>query len=80
MHRYDGTFFKKNLKTHGTFSVGQMTMYDVGMASMFVSEADALTTLATVIGRCACYIVMRVCVASIYLSEVDARHHSRHGD
>jgi putative isomerase len=50
---YDGTFFKKGLKTHGTYSIGQMEMYDVGMASMFVSEADALTTLATTIGRTA---------------------------
>ena len=31
--------------------IGQMELYDVGMASMFVQEADALTTLATAIGR-----------------------------
>ena len=48
---YDGEFFKPNLKSHGTYSVGQMELYDVGMASMFVQEADALTTLATAIGR-----------------------------
>lgn len=53
VNRYDGEFFKKGLKTHGTYSIGQMELYDVGMASMFVSEADALATLATAIGRTA---------------------------
>jgi hypothetical protein len=48
---YDGEFFKPNIKMHGSYGIGQMTLYDVGMASMFVSEADALTTLATLIGR-----------------------------
>jgi hypothetical protein len=48
---YDGDFFKANLTSHGSYSVGQMTMYDVGMASMFVAEADALTILATTLGR-----------------------------
>jgi hypothetical protein len=48
---YDGEFFQANIKTHGSYGIGQMTLYDVGMASMFVSEADALTTLATLIGR-----------------------------
>ena len=74
---YDGEFFKKGLKSHGTYSIGQMEMCkltsnlpflgnywadfdrmvvitdDVGMASMFVSEADSLATLATAIGRTA---------------------------
>jgi hypothetical protein len=48
---YDGEFFDANIKIHGSYGIGQMTLYDVGMASMFVSEADALTTLATLIGR-----------------------------
>ena len=43
--------FKPNIKSHGTYSIGQMTLYDVGMASMFVSEADSLASLATTIGR-----------------------------
>ena len=53
VNRYDGEFFKKGLKAHGTYSIGQMELYAVGMASLFVSEADALTTLATAIGRTA---------------------------
>jgi len=48
---YDGTFFNKTVIGDGAFSVGQMEMYDVGMASMFVQEAESLATLATMLGR-----------------------------
>jgi len=43
---YDGDFFNASVKPDGSGSVGQMELYDVGMASMFVAEAEALATLA----------------------------------
>ena len=48
---YDGEFFAKNLSESGTHLIGQMTLYDVGMASMFVQEAESLAQLAKVVGR-----------------------------
>jgi putative isomerase len=48
---YDGSFFSKNMSAQGTHLVGQMTLYDVGMASMFVQEAESLARLAPVAGR-----------------------------
>ena len=48
---YDGEMFNKSMKTDGTYTVGQMELYDVGFASMFVSEADSLATLATLLGK-----------------------------
>jgi putative isomerase len=48
---YDGEMFKTGLKTDGTYSIGQMELYDVGFASMFVSEAEALANLSVAIGR-----------------------------
>ena len=50
---YDGEFFKTNLKVDGAYSIGQMQMYDVGFASMFVQEAESLATLAGILGRTA---------------------------
>lgn len=43
--------FQTGLKKEGTYSIGQMELYDVGFASMFVSEAMSLVTLAQLIGR-----------------------------
>jgi hypothetical protein len=37
---YDGEMFKTGLKTDGTYSIGQMELYDVGFASMFVSVLE----------------------------------------
>lgn len=48
---YDGDFFKTGLYTDGSFSVGQMELYDVGFASMFVSEAECLASLADLLNR-----------------------------
>ena len=39
---YDGTFFNDSVTADGAFRVGQMELYDVGFASMFVQETDAL--------------------------------------
>jgi hypothetical protein len=36
---YDGEMFNATMKTIGSYSIGQMELYDVGFASMFVSEA-----------------------------------------
>ena len=38
---YDGSYFRKNLSGSGSLTVGQMALYDVGFASMFVQEAEA---------------------------------------
>merc|ERR1711871_1052052 len=35
---YDGDFFSKNVSSDGSYTVGQMQLYDVGFASMFVQE------------------------------------------
>ena len=43
---YDGEFFQTNCSTDGPNLVGQMTLYDVGMASMFSADARALSYLA----------------------------------
>ena len=51
--RYDGDFYNKSVVQDGSMLVGQMTLYDVGFASMFVQDAEALATLATAIGRTA---------------------------
>eukprot|EP00039_Didymoeca_costata_P002667 m.61818 g.61818 ORF g.61818 m.61818 type:complete len:831 (-) comp11450_c0_seq2:48-2540(-) len=49
---YDGDFFNKTVYRDGSESIGQMMLYDVGMSSMFVSEASCLATLAKdVLGR-----------------------------
>lgn len=49
---YDGEFFVHNVSTDGPNHVGLMTLYDVGMSSMFVQEARALSYLArNVLGR-----------------------------
>lgn len=46
---YDGDFFSKNVSSDGSYTVGQMQLYDVGFASMFVQECDSLAGLATVL-------------------------------
>jgi len=50
---YDGedSLFVKNVSHEGAKLIGQMTIYDVGMASMFVQEAEALATLAPIAGK-----------------------------
>ena len=48
---YDGEMFNASVKTIGSYTIGQMELYDVGFASMFVSEAEALATLAGVVGK-----------------------------
>ena len=40
---YDGEFFASNVTADGAFMVGQMELYDVGMAGMAAMEAEALT-------------------------------------
>lgn len=42
--RYDGEMFNASMKRDGTYTVGQMELHDVGFASMFVAEADALAS------------------------------------
>jgi hypothetical protein len=49
---YDGEdYFVKNVSHEGAKLLGQMALYDVGMASMFVQEAEALATLAPIAGK-----------------------------
>ena len=50
---YDGedSLFVKNVSHEGAKLIGQMTLYDVGMASMFVQEAEALAALAPIAGK-----------------------------
>ena len=48
---YDGSFFDPNVSSTGSLAIGQMRLYDVGFASMFVQEAEALASLAPVAGR-----------------------------
>jgi len=48
---YDGDFFDKTVWQDGSYAVGQMQMYDVGMASMFVADAEALSQLAIALNR-----------------------------
>ena len=48
---YDGSYFRKNLSGSGSLTVGQMALYDVGFASMFVQEAEALAALAPLAGK-----------------------------
>lgn len=45
---YDGDFFERNVSHVGSKLLGQMTLYDVGMASMVVQEAEALAVLAPI--------------------------------
>jgi putative isomerase len=48
---FDGDFFEPNASSIGSRLVGQMTLYDVGMESMFVQEAEALAALAPIAGK-----------------------------
>ena len=48
---YDGTFFNDSVRSSGAFAVGQMELYDVGFASMFVQEAECLAILAKLLNR-----------------------------
>jgi len=48
---YDGAFFNRSVRGSGAFSVGQMELYDVGFASMFVQEAESLSDLAKLLNR-----------------------------
>jgi len=48
---YDGTFFDKNVSSDGAYTVGQMQLYDVGFASMFVQECESLASLAALLGK-----------------------------
>jgi len=48
--RYDGEFFNKSIRRHGSVSVGLMELSDVGFASLFTQEAEALAQLAAIIG------------------------------
>lgn len=49
---YDGSsYFNANLSAVGSLATGQMELYDVGFASMFVQEAEALAALAPLAGR-----------------------------
>ena len=48
---YDGSYFAANLTAEGSLTIGQMKLYDVGFASLFVQEAEALATLAPLAGR-----------------------------
>jgi hypothetical protein len=48
---YDGAYFDNNLSSIGSLQIGQMRLYDVGFASMFVQEAEALAMLAPLAGR-----------------------------
>lgn len=40
---YDGDFFNASMGSSGSIRVGQMVMYDVGMASMFVQVGSELS-------------------------------------
>eukprot|EP00966_Prymnesium_polylepis_P041456 962309-Prymnesium_polylepis.1 len=50
---YDGDFFNSSVMASGAFAVGQMQLYDVGFASMFVQEADSLAALADLLNKSA---------------------------
>jgi len=48
---YDGTFFNASARVDGSTRIGVMELYDVGFASLWVAEAEALAELAAAIGR-----------------------------
>jgi len=48
---YDGEFFNRSVAADGSFAWGQMELYDVGFASMFVQEAECLAQLAALLNR-----------------------------
>ncbi len=48
---YDGGFYNRSVASEGGYTIGQMELYDVGMASMFAHEAECLAQLAALVGR-----------------------------
>ena len=52
--RYDGDFYAKNTTSDGSYLVGQMQLYDVGFASMYVQARAPTVGLWCAACGCAC--------------------------